>query len=312
MTIDVLMTVPFLPSCEEALDRTYTLHRLWQQADTRDFLKRSGRGIRAMATDGAFGCPAWVMNLLPDLEIIGNFGVGYDSVDIPAAKDRGIVVTNTPDVLNDAVAEMAVGLMLALGRQIAAADRFIRADRWLEGNHPLTREFRGSTVGIVGLGRIGKEIAVRASAMKATVVYHGRSQQPGVPYRYFPDLAAMAAECDWLVIAVPGGAGTHGLVSRDVLEALGPDGMFVNVARGSVVDQHALVEMLQSGALAGAALDVFADEPSVPEELFGMDHVVLSPHMASATHRTRWEMGDLVVRNLAAHFAGESVLTPVT
>ncbi|MEO1222622.1 MAG: 2-hydroxyacid dehydrogenase [Pseudomonadota bacterium] len=312
MTIDVLMTVPFQPSCEEALDRTYTLHRLWQQADAQDFLERSGRGIRAVATDGAFGCPAWVMDLLPDLEIIGNFGVGYDSVDIPAAKDRGIVVTNTPDVLNDAVAEMAIGLMLALGRQIATADRFIRAGRWLEGNHPLTREFRGSTVGIVGLGRIGKEIAVRANAMKATVVYHGRSQQPGVPYRYFADLAAMAAECDWLVVAVPGGVGTQGLVSRDVLAALGPDGMVVNVARGSVVDQHALVELLQSGALAGAALDVFADEPNVPPDLFGMDHVVMSPHIASATHRTRWEMGDLVVRNLAAHFAGESLLTPVT
>ena len=306
------MTVPFLPSCKDALERGYTLHRLWQHADARAFLDQSGRGIRAIATDGAFGCPAWVMDLLPDLEIIGNFGVGYDSVDIPAAKTRGIVVTNTPDVLNDAVAELAIGLMLALGREIAEADRFVRAGRWLDGGHALTREFRGSTVGIVGLGRIGKEIAARAVAMKATVVYHGRAQQPGVPYRFYADLAAMAAACDWLVIAVPGGAGTQGLVSRDVLEALGSDGMVVNVARGSVVDQDALVEMLRSGALAGAALDVFADEPNVPPELFGMDHVVLSPHMASATHRTRWQMGDLVVRNLAAHFAGKPLLTPVT
>jgi lactate dehydrogenase-like 2-hydroxyacid dehydrogenase len=220
-------------------------------------------------------------------------------------------VTNTPDVLSDAVAELAVGLMIALCRRIPQADAHVRAGRWLAGGFGLTGELTGAHAGILGLGRIGKEIARRLQAMRMRVSYHGRNRQPHEPYLYYPELAAMAADVDWLVVVAPGSAASRGIVSRAVLEALGPGGALVNVARGSLVDEPALVELLTAGRLGGAALDVFADEPRVPEALLGMPNVVLSPHQGSATEKTRAAMGDLVIRNLAAHFAGKPLLTPV-
>ncbi|MEO1276951.1 MAG: 2-hydroxyacid dehydrogenase, partial [Pseudomonadota bacterium] len=229
-----------------------------------------------------------------------------------AGRDVDGVVSNTPDVLNDAMAEITLGLIVALCRRIPQADAYVRAGRWAsEGGFGLTGELTGKRLGILGLGRIGKEIARRAQAFKMEVVYHGRSRQADQPFPYYASLEEMARDVDWLVVIAPGTAETKGIVSRQVLEALGPEGHLVNVARGGLVDQEALVEMLASKAIAGAALDVFADEPQVPEALWSLDNVVLSPHQGSATTKTRTAMGDLVVRNLAAHFAGDPLLTPV-
>ena len=214
-------------------------------------------------------------------------------------------------MLNDAVAEITIGLMIALARRIPQAHQFVRDGNWLKGNFPLLTELNGKTVGILGLGRIGKEIAVRAQAMKMRVVYFGRHKQHDEPFVYYSDLTEMARDVDWLVIIAPGGKGTEKIVSRQVLEALGPEGYLVNMARGTLVDEAAMVELLQSKALGGAALDVFENEPRVPQGLFALDNVVLSPHQGSATHQTRNKMGALVVANLDAWFAGDPLISPV-
>lgn len=311
MTAEILQMGPMPERLEAALAKAYTVHRYWQTPDRAALLAEAGPRIRAVATGGDRGCPAEVMDALPALELIASFGVGYDAIDTAACRARGVRVTNTPDVLDDAVAELAIGLMIALCRRIPQADAHVRAGRWRQRGYPLTGELGGARVGILGLGRIGKEIARRAQAMKMRVAYHGRREQPDQPYEYYPDLVAMARDVDWLVVIAPGSAETRGIVSRPVLEALGPNGNLVNIARGSLADEPALVEMLRSGALGGAALDVFADEPRVPEALLGLDNVVLSPHQGSATVRTRAAMGDLMLRNLEAHFAGRPLLTPV-
>jgi lactate dehydrogenase-like 2-hydroxyacid dehydrogenase len=264
-----------------------------------------------VATDGHAGVPPEILAALPRLELVASYGVGYDGIDIPACKARGIRVANTPDVLSDAVAELALGLMIGLCRRIPQADAFVRAGRWPQGSFGLTGELTGAHAGILGLGRIGKEIAVRLQACRMRVSYHGRREQPHQPYQYYPDLVAMARAVDWLVVVAPGSAESRGIVSRAVLEALGPSGGLVNVARGALVDEPALVELLADGRLGGAALDVFVDEPRVPERLLTLPNVVLSPHQGSATEKTRAAMGDLVVRNLAAWFAGDPLLTPV-
>lgn len=311
MKPEILQISPMLPSVEAALNEAYTVHRYWAAADKAMLLKEAGDRIRGVATNGHSGCSPEILNNLPKLEIIASYGVGYDAIDIPACKAKGVRVANTPDVLNDAVAEITLGLMIALCRRIPQADAYARAGKWTSKNFPLTGELTGATVGILGLGRIGKEIARRCQTFKMQVVYHGRKQQPYEPFPYYADLEEMARAVEWLVVIAPGSAETRGIVSRKVMAALGPKGHLVNVARGSLVDEKAMVELLQTGALGGAALDVFEDEPRVPEALFGLDNVVLSPHQGSATHKTRAAMGDLVVRNLAAHFAGDPLLTPV-
>lgn len=308
MPVEILQTAPLLASCEKALAERYIVHKLHEIADKPAWLAENGARIRAQAGGGV---QADLMDSLPNLEIISNFGVGYDSTDVVAARARNIRVTNTPDVLNDAVAELTIGLMIALARRIPQGDRFVRAGQWPVGGFGLFSELTGKTLGIVGLGRIGKEIAARAQAMKMRIVYHGRNPQPNSPYVYYDNLEHMARDADWLVLIAPGGNGTAGIVSRKVLDALGPKGYLVNIARGSLVDEPALVELLQSGGLGGAALDVFADEPNVPAALFGLDNVVLSPHQGSATHQTRDAMGALVVANLDRHFAGEPLISPV-
>jgi lactate dehydrogenase-like 2-hydroxyacid dehydrogenase len=308
MTIEILQTGKLLPSCEAALAERYTVHKLHEEADPAAWLAANGGRIRAHA--GA-GVSADLMAALPNLEIIASFGVGYDSIDTKAAKARNIRVTNTPDVLNDAVAELAIGLMIALARRIPQADQYVRQGKWPGGNMALFSELTGKTVGILGLGRIGKEIAVRAQAMKMRVVYHGRKRQPTEPYVFYDDLTEMARDIDWLVIIAPGGKGTERIVSRQVLEALGPQGMLVNVARGTLIDEPAMLELLQNGGLGGAALDVFENEPEMPEGFFALDNVVLSPHQGSATHQTRDAMGALLVANLDAYFAGEPLLSAV-
>lgn len=308
MTIEILQTHKLLESCEQALAERYRVHKLHEAEDREALLATvapSVRGIAGGQVDAA------LMDRLPKLEIIANFGVGYDTIDTAAARQRNIRVTNTPNVLNYAMAELTIGLMVALARRIPQADQYVRQGRWPAANFPLQSELNGKTVGILGLGRIGKEIAARAQAMRMRILYHGRRCQPLEPYIYYADLVEMARQCDWLVAVAPGGKETERVISRQVLEALGPQGFLVNMGRGTLVDEPALVEMLQAGELAGAALDVFENEPQVPEALFGLDNVVLSPHQGSATHQTRRQMGEMVVANLEAHFAGEPLPSAV-
>lgn len=311
MTADILLIEPLMDHVIAALTRDYRASRLRQGGSRDALIAAHGPAIRAIATDGSTGCDQAFLSALPNLEIIACEAVGTDSIDLDTCVARGIRVTNTPGVLSDAVAELAMTLILGLCRRLLPSDRHVRTGQWRTDAYPLTNEFTGARVGILGLGRIGREIAVRCAAFKTDVSYHGRSCQADQPYRYYDDLVAMARDVDWLVIATPGGAATKHLVNREVLAAVGPSGSLVNVARGSVVDETALVEALRAGTLGGAALDVFADEPRVPDALLSLENVVLSPHAGSATHKTRQAMGDLVIANLAAHFAGKDLLTPV-
>jgi hydroxypyruvate reductase 2 len=255
---------------------------------------------------------AAVIDACPKAEIVASIGVGTDSLDVAHARAKGLVVTNTPDVLNDDVANFAVALLLATTRSIPAYDRYVRAGRWTrEGDPPLTRGIAGKQIGIVGLGRIGRVIAEKLGVFGCTIAYHARRPRQDAPYRHYPDLKALARDSAALIVITPGGAETTGLISREVMDALGPDGILINVARGSVVDEAALVAALREGTLGGAGLDVFVDEPNVPEELLAMDNVVLQPHQGSATVETRRAMGDLMLANLAAHFAGRPAVTPL-
>lgn len=271
--------------------------------------------IRGIAASGDSKVPAALIDQLPALEVISVMGVGYDGVDVAAAKARGIMVTHTPDVLNDDVADLALGLMLCAARQLPAADRFVRSGQWLQGNMPLARKMSGARLGIVGMGRIGQAIAHRAQAFGMAIAYTARSARPGLPHRYLPDAAALAAESDFLVVITPGGAGTRHLINADVLAALGRSGpgggILVNVARGSVVDEAALIDALERGVIAGAGLDVFEDEPRVPERLRALPQVVLTPHVGSATQGTRQAMADLAFANLQLRLSGQAVRTPV-
>ena len=295
---------------ERQLEPTFEVHRA-TGAEIDGLVARHGPAIRAVATRGRDRLDAALLARLPALEIIANFGVGYDSIDLDAAARRGIVVTNTPDVLNDEVADFAVALLLATVRRLPQADRFVRAGRWLQGNFPLGPTLRDRTVGLFGMGRIGKRIAQRLSAFEVPIVYHSRTARPDVPYRHYPGLLAMAKDVDTLLAILPGGPTTRGLIDAAVLAALGPDGILINVARGSVVDEPALVEALRSGTILAAGLDVFADEPRVPQPLLELDNVVLLPHVGSATRHTRGLMGRLVVDNLLSWFEGRGPLTPV-
>lgn len=248
---------------------------------------------------------------LPRLRVICNHGVGYDNIDLEACRDRGIAVSNTPEVLDAAVAETALGLLLATVRRLPQADRFVREERWAEGAFPLTAQVSGSRVGIVGLGRIGTALAELLTAMGCTVGYHNRREVAGSPYTYHPRLTDLASAVDALVLVVPGGPSTAGLVGAEVLDALGPDGVLVNVARGSVVDEEALVAALEQGRLGAAGLDVYAAEPQVPAALRAMDQVVLLPHVGSATRPTRAAMRELTLRNLDTFLRTGSLVTPV-
>jgi lactate dehydrogenase-like 2-hydroxyacid dehydrogenase len=313
MKPDVLVVHRLMPHVMEALHSAYQCHHLWKAEDRGRLLAEVGPRIRGIATSSFVGADAALMDACPSLEIVSSFGVGYDTVDVAHAKKRGVIVTNTPDVLNDEVANTAVALLLAVARRIVAYDRYVRQGRWeREGDPPLTTGLAGKRIGMLGFGRIGQEIAKKLAVFHCEVVYHARSEKPEQPYRYYPDLVAMARECLALIVIVPGGSATRCIVGREVMDALGPEGILINVARGSCVDEAALVAALQEGRLGAAGLDVFENEPHVPEALFAMDQVVLLPHQGSATVETRKAMGDLVVDNLAAHFAGKPPLTPVS
>jgi lactate dehydrogenase-like 2-hydroxyacid dehydrogenase len=291
----------------EAYDFLDRLH----QTDPSAFERRAAQ-VRAVAASGDSAVPGELIARLPALEIISVMGVGYDGVDLAAAKARGVMVTHTPDVLNDEVADTAMGLMLCAARQLPQADRWVREGRWeREGPMPLARKVSGARLGLVGMGRIAKAIARRAEAFGMSVAYTARSAKADLPFRFLPTPAALAAEVDFLVVITPGGPGTRKLIDAKVLKALGRKGILVNVARGSVVDEAALIDALERGVIGGAGLDVFEDEPRVPERLRALPHVVLAPHVGSATHETRQAMADLAFDNLARHFAGQPVRTPV-
>lgn len=280
--------------------------------DRYDLRRAPGPGITVAITGGGEGIDAATIDACPDLKLIAVCAVGYDKTDVAHAKARGIAVTNTPDVLTDDVADLALALMLCVARKIPIHDRYVREGRWpREGSPPLTRKLTGQKIGILGLGRIGHAIAERVKPIAGEIAYYARSEKPGLEWRFFADPVALAAWADMLVVAVAGGAGTAGLVSREVIAALGPKGVLINIARGSVVDERALVEALMSGALGGAGLDVFADEPNVPKALLGLESVVLLPHMGSATRETRAAMAKLTLDNVEAFIAGRPLLTPV-
>ena len=307
---EVLAVAPLMPFLMESLRAEYTVHDRIHVSDPAAFAAVAPR-IRAVVANGEAKVPRDLMAQLPALEMISVFGVGYDGVDVPAAHERGVPVTNTPEVLNDDVADLALGLLLSIARRIPQADRFVREGEWTKGPFALSRKVTGARIGIVGMGRIGQAIAHRALAFQMDVSYTARSPRSNVPYTYYPDAAALAAAVDFLVVITPGGAATRGMIDAKVLQALGPQGYLVNVARGSVVDQPALVAALQNGVIAGAALDVFVDEPNVPAELRSMPNVVLTPHVGSGTRQTREAMAMLTFNNLRAHFAGQPLLTPV-
>ncbi|UOM32875.1 2-hydroxyacid dehydrogenase [Acuticoccus sp. I52.16.1] len=313
MKPDILILSPMQPSVHEALRDGFIVHTLHDAPDKAALLAKVGPTVRGAIANGGHGVDIAVLDALPKLEMISSFGVGYDGLDIEYCKARGIKVTYTPNVLNDAMAEITLGLMIAMARQLPQADRYTRENKW-ETNGPfgLTAELTGKTVGIAGLGRVGKEIALRAQAFKMQVVYFGRTKQDFVPYPHYSDLKQMARDVDWLVNVMPGGAATAKMFDAEIFDALGPEGYFVNVGRGATADEAALIEALKAKRIAGAALDVFEKEPGVPAGLRELDNVVLSPHQGSATEKTRWMMGDLVTRNLKAWFDGKPVLTPLT
>lgn len=263
--------------------------------------------IRGIVGGGESKIDGHLIAMLPKLEFISVLGVGYDGVDVQAAINRGIRIGHTPNVLNDDVADLAMGLLLSVARRIPQADKFVRNNDWLGGAFQLTRKLSGAKLGIVGLGRIGQAIARRAQAFDMSIAYTARTAKPHVPYPFFHSAAALAAEVDFLVIIIPGGEGTRGMINAEVLKALGPNGYVVNVARGSVMDQAALISALQNKEIAGAGLDVFQEEPTVPVELLTMNNVVLTPHMASGTMETRRAMADLVLANLKAHFSQQPI-----
>jgi lactate dehydrogenase-like 2-hydroxyacid dehydrogenase len=310
MKRDLLLVSPIHRASQAQLEDEYTVHHLWEATKRDDLLAQLAPRTEILVTTGGAGASRELIERLPKLRLIACFGVGVDAIDLTAARERGIAVTNTPDVLTDDVADLAIGLMLAALRGIAAADRYVRAGLWLRSPMPVQTKVSGKMLGIVGMGRIGQAIAMRAVAFGMSIAWTG-PRAKDLPWRYEPDLIALARDVDVLVAACPGGTATRGLISRAVLEALGTDGVFVNIARGSVVDEAALVKLLTTGRLGGAGLDVFIDEPNVPEALFALDNVVLQPHQASATRETRAAMGKLVLDNVAAYVAGQPLITPV-
>lgn len=308
---EVLVVASKLPPfMMDALHGAFRVHERIHETDPDRFRQVAHR-IVGVAANGEARAPRALIEQLPALKVVSVFGVGYDGIDVAAAKDRGAVVTHTPDVLNDDVADLAIGLMLSIARRIPQADRFVREGRWPQGPMPLASKVSGARIGIVGLGRIGQAIARRAEGLGMSIAYHSRNPVPGCVYTYHPSAEALASQVDYLVVITPGGAATRKLIDARVLAALGPKGYLINVARGSVVDEAALVDALQRQAIAGAALDVYENEPHVPEALWSLDNVVLTPHMASATLQTRRAMADLAFGNLQAVLAGREPLSPV-
>ena len=311
---NVLIKGKFLPPRLIAnLEATFTTFRLWEAEDQDAWLAEFGPKIDAIVTSGnaVMGASAELIQQLPHLKAICSNGVGFDSIDIEAARARGIVVTNTPEVLNECVADLGMALLLDIARRVSESDRFTRAGKWNQGRFPLSTKIGGKVCGIVGLGNIGQAVAKRAAAFGMDIHYYTPRSRPDVPYIRHDSVLSLAQQADFLVLTLPGGAATRHVINTEVLQALGPKGYLINIARGSVVDEEALIQALESGQIAGAGLDVFEQEPQVPEALRQRDNVVITPHIASNTEETMGAMADLVFENLLAFAQGEAVLTRV-
>jgi len=311
MKPDIVFTGKGHAGTQATLESEFTVHKLHEAQDKGAFLKSVKDKVRGIASFGLMPVNGALMDALPKLEIVANFGVGVDQINLDDAKARKIIVTNTPDVLNECVADTGMALVLNTLRRFPESEKHLRAGRWVEkGPYPLTTSIGDKTMGILGLGRIGEAVAKRAIACGMKIRYHNRRKKD-VPYPYDPDPVTLAKNSDVLMVVTPGGAETKALVNARVLDALGPEGFLVNIARGSVIDEPVLLKYLKEKRIAGAGLDVFADEPRVPPEFFTLENAVLFPHVASATQETRKAMGDLQIENLRLHFAGKPVKTRV-
>ncbi|MBB2206391.1 2-hydroxyacid dehydrogenase [Gluconacetobacter takamatsuzukensis] len=308
----ILQAGPLMPYLEERLNARFSVTRLTDLPERAGHLAATGHDYTAIVTSTFLGLKPEILDSCPNVRLVASFGVGTDSLPVDHATKRGVLVTNTPDVLNDDTATMAIALLLACTRNIVANDRYVRAGEWrLRGDPPLGRSLRGKQVGMVGLGRIGLEIARQLEVFGCEIAYHTRTPRPDLPYRHEADLETLARMSAALIAIVPGGPATHHLIGARILDALGPEGVFINVARGSVVDQDAMIAALRDGRLGHAGLDVYDDEPNVPDTLAALPNVVLQPHQASATRETREAMADLVLANLDRFFADRTVVTPV-
>ncbi|CAN6456489.1 unnamed protein product [Victoria cruziana] len=311
-SLGVLIMHPMIPYIREELDKRFRLFKYYEAANKKDFLSLHAPSIRAVVGNAAAGASAELIDALPNLEIVASCSVGLDKVDLRKCRERGIKVTNTPHVLTADAADLAIGLMICTLRHICASDRYVRKGLWKGfGNYKLTTKFSGKTIGIVGLGRIGLAIARRAEAFDCPISYFSRSRKADVKYKYYSNVIDLAANCEILVLACPLTEETRHIANRAVLDALGPKGVLINIGRGPLVDEAELVKALLENRVGGAGLDVFENEPVVPEELFELDNVVLLPHVGTATVETRKDMADLVIKNLEAHVLEKPLITPV-
>lgn len=308
---EILLAGPYPEWDMVDLTENYVVHKLYEASDRDAFIKDNGSEIRAIATRGELGASGELMQSLPKLEVVSVYGVGTDAVDLVHARENGIRVTNTPDVLSDDVADMAIGLLLSAARLIPRGDELVRSGMWGTKPMPLVTRVSGKRVGVVGMGRIGQAIARRVSGFDCEVRYFSRNPQPQLPYHHERDLLALAAWSESLIVIVPGGDATKNIINAEVLKALGSDGILVNVSRGSTVDEEALIAALQQRTIKAAGLDVFYNEPHIDQRFLTLDNVVLQPHHGSGTVETRKAMGQLVRDNLSAHFAGQPLPTPV-
>ncbi|QQG35507.1 MAG: 2-hydroxyacid dehydrogenase [Micavibrio aeruginosavorus] len=311
MTRTILHIGGLMPAELAQLETDYRVIRLGRENDPEGILQQYRNDIVGIVTSFTRRVNRQLIEALPNLEIICQFGVGVDNIDLEAARERQIVVTNTPDLVTNDTADIAMALLLSCARRVVEGDAYVRVGKWANGPMPLGVSLSGKTAGIVGLGRIGQAVVRRAAAFDMKIAYYGRQEKPEFSYSYYPDLGKLAKDSDFMILTVSGGAETRHLVNADILKALGPEGYLINVARGSVVDQEALLVALRNQDIAGVGLDVFENEPQVPEALFTMDNVVLLPHVGTATVETRTKMGRLVLKNLHAYFSGEPLMTPV-
>ncbi|KAI3418962.1 uncharacterized protein J3R85_013460 [Psidium guajava] len=310
-SIGVLMACPMSSYLEQELEKRFHLFKFWQFPQKPHFLREHSGSIRAVVGNATAGADAELIEALPKLEIVASYSVGLDKIDLGKCREKGIRVTNTPDVLTEDVADLAIGLCLAVLRRICASDKYVRSGKWKKGDFKLTTKFTGKTVGIIGLGRIGTAVAKRAEAFDCPISYYSRTAKPDCKYKYYPSVVELASNCHILIVACPLTPETRHIINREVIDALGPKGVLINIGRGPHVDEPELVSALVEGRLGGAGLDVFEHEPEVPEELFGLENVVLLPHVGSGTVETRNAMADLVIGNLEAHFMNKPLLTPV-
>jgi lactate dehydrogenase-like 2-hydroxyacid dehydrogenase len=309
---EVVLIGPLKPVVVKGLDAACTVYKVAEEKDPDAFIAAHSHVQAIACSDTACKIPGELMARFPKLELVSSFGVGYDHMDVKWAAAHSVVLTNTPGVLTEEVADTALGLLLCTVREFPQAERYLRAGKWLQKGYPLTKaSLRNRTVGMVGMGAIGQAIGRRLDAMQVPVVYYARSPRREVAYRHYPNLLAMARDVDVLLVIVPGGAATQNMINAEILDALGPDGILINMARGSVVDEPALIKALKEKRIMAAGLDVYAKEPEVPAELIAMDNVVLFPHLGSASVHTRERMDQLVVDNVCAWAAGKPPLTPV-